>query len=155
MFIRHLLWVFFPGKSDKDQLKTSHSLDLVSAALDKTWRDFVVLHTGEEYFQKKHFLLKFRIKATIVWRNLGTHLIWILLSERQINWEISLNFWGLLRKLELYSGHVNFWDVSSFVLVCTITRKTSYKAKFVLVYNFKWYHLPAVLMNLAVWLLTS
>ena len=51
-FIRHLR-VFFPGKSDKDQRETSHFLDLVSAALDKKWRDFDVLHNGVDVFRKK------------------------------------------------------------------------------------------------------
>ena len=32
-------------------------LDLVSAALDKKWRDFVVLQNGEEFFQNDNFLL--------------------------------------------------------------------------------------------------
>ena len=44
-------------------------------------------------------------------------MIWNLLTRRQINWKISLNFCGLLRKPELYKNDEVF--MSHFVVIMT------------------------------------
>ena len=68
------------------------------------------------YYTKELFKtnLKFGFSKKATWCDEIFILIWILLSEHQINWEISSNVRGLLRKPELYSWLGKYFSISDW-----------------------------------------